>query len=188
MPRKFGELRIVAGAHKGRRLRVPSTNSVRPTADRVREALFSTLGDVGGTDVLDLFAGSGALGLEALSRGAAHCVFVEQDREVASVLRGNVASLGLEARVEILLMGHGSALSRLTQRGDRFDLLFMDPPYTMLTQVDEAVAAALPRLLAPGGLVIVEGPLSTQARLGLPTVFQRRYGNTLISIYAEEQH
>jgi len=188
MPRKFGEIRIVAGSHKGRRLRVPSGDKVRPTADRVREAVFSALGDLGGTRVLDLFAGSGALGLEALSRGSTHCTFVEHDREVATVLRGNIASLGLESRAEVLQTGHESALRRLTQRGGRFDLLFMDPPYTMLTQVDEAVATVLPQLLRVGGIVVVEGPLTAQASLGFPIVFERRYGNTLISIYAEEQH
>src|SRR5665811_625301 len=135
MPRRFGEIRIVAGSHKGRRLRVPSGVAVRPTADRVREAVFSVLGDLGGTTVLDLFAGSGALGLEALSRGSEHCTFVEQDREVAAVLRDNIASLGLGSRAEVFEAGYEAALRRLTQRGSRFELLFLDPPYTMLTQV-----------------------------------------------------
>lgn len=185
MPRKFGQIRIVAGTHKGRRLRVPAGEKVRPTADRVREAVFSVLGDLNGLRVLDLFAGSGALGLEALSRGAEHCTFVERDREVVAVLRENIASVGLLVRCDVLQADHESALRRLAQSGG-YDLLFVDPPYTMLRQVEEAVAAVLPRLLRTGGLVVVEGPLTAEARLGLPIVFQRRYGNTLISIYAEE--
>ncbi|HZK48209.1 MAG TPA: 16S rRNA (guanine(966)-N(2))-methyltransferase RsmD [Thermoleophilia bacterium] len=188
MPRRPGEIRIIAGSHKGHRLKVAAGDVVRPTKDRVREAVFSTLGDLTNTRVLDLFAGSGALGLEALSRGSAHATFVEQDRTVAGILKRNITSLGLDARAEVLETPYDSALRRLLQRGGVFDLLFLDPPYTMLAQVDEAVATVLPQLLGPGGLVIVEGPRRAQARLGLPVVFQRRYGNTLISIYGEEQH
>ena len=154
----------------------------------MREAVFSVLGDLSGAHVLDLFAGSGALGLEALSRGAADCVFVERDRDVAAGLRGNISSLGMGARCEVMVVGHEAALARLAERGKRFDLLFMDPPYTMLALVDEAVAIVLPRLLGPGALVVVEGPSTAEARLGLPVVFRRRYGNTLICIYSEEQH
>lgn len=138
--------------------------------------------------MLDLFAGSGALGLEALSRGAAHCTFVERDRHVAEVLHANVTALGFKSATEVIVTDHLTAIRRLVGRGRRFDLLFLDPPYTMLQEVGEAVAPVLPHLLESEGLVVVEGPRAAPARLGLPTVFHREYGNTLITIYAEERH
>lgn len=90
---KPGTIRIIAGSRRGRRIKVPVKGEVRPTGDRVREAIFDALGPVDGLRILDLFAGSGAMGLEALSRGAGRCVFVESDREVAAVLRANIAAL-----------------------------------------------------------------------------------------------
>lgn len=188
MPKGSGAVRIIAGSHRGRRLRVPKGTAVRPTSDRVREAVFSVLGDVGGLRVLDLFAGSGALGLEALSRGAAHCTFVEKDGIVANALCANVAALEFAATAEVIVVDHLTAVRLLASRGRRFDLLFLDPPYTMLQEVGEAVAPALPHLLESEGLVVVEGPRAAPPRLGLPTVFHREYGNTLITIYAEERH
>jgi 16S rRNA (guanine966-N2)-methyltransferase len=166
---------------------VSRRGDVRPTSDRVREAVFSVLGDVSGAQVLDLFAGTGALGLEALSRGAAACTFVEQDRDVANDLRENIRTLEMEDRSDVVVAGFEAALARLVARADRFDLLFVDPPYTILPLIDQAVAGVLGRLLESDGLVVVEGPLTVEPRLGLPIVFSRRYGNTLISIYSEEQ-
>jgi 16S rRNA (guanine966-N2)-methyltransferase len=131
-------MRVVAGAYGGRRLRAPRGQTTRPTSDRVREALFSTLGDaVAGAHVLDLFAGSGALGIEALSRGAADAVFVERDAAVAAVLRANLRVLGIDATVHV---GDASRFVR-----DRlpdptmpvFDLVLCDPPYKLSS--DEVV-------------------------------------------------
>lgn len=155
---------------------------VRPTGDRVREAVFDVLGSVEGDSVLDLFAGSGALGLEALSRGAARAVFVEADRRVAEVLRRNVAALRYEDRSEVMACDHLCALARLAARGEACDLLFIDPPYRMLTQVMAAVRSRLPSVLACGGRVVVEGPAGVEFDGDLDVVFRRRYGRTLITI------
>lgn len=160
--------------------------SVRPTSDRVREAVFSALGPLGPVKVLDLFAGSGALGLEALSRGAASCTFVESDSRIASVLSENIAFLDFRSATEVLLADYRSALRTLVLKRKRFDLLFVDPPYKMLAQVEEAVATVVPHVLGSGGLVVVEGPASAESKLALPVVFRRRYGTTLITIYVEE--
>lgn len=120
-------MRIIAGEWRGRKLVAPKGDTTRPTADRTRERLFSMLtsrlGDFEGLQVLDLFAGSGALGLEALSRGAAHCTFVEQDRAALDVLEKNIATLGADADVKI-----GSVL-HLGQARQTYDLVLMDPPY-----------------------------------------------------------
>jgi 16S rRNA (guanine966-N2)-methyltransferase len=171
-------LRIVAGTHGGRRIEAPKGNAVRPTSDRVREALFSILGErVRGARVLDLFAGTGALGLEALSRGAASAVFVDQD---VTAVRANLAALGLTAEVH-----RREALAYLQGARGPFDLVFLDPPYKSAPDLGPRLGGTLPVLLAPGALVISES--DRRAPLELPpleTRDERRYGDTLIRLHA----
>jgi 16S rRNA (guanine966-N2)-methyltransferase len=180
-------MRITGGELAGRKLRAPD-GAVRPTAERVREALFSMLahrGAIAGARVLDAFAGSGALGLEALSRGAERAVFVEKARGAAKTLAANVAALQLEARARVVVRDCASALRTLASEGERFDLCFVDPPYA------SSLAAQTLALLADGGLlssqalVVAEsdrrhapGPIP-----GLSLALERRYGDTLISLY-----
>ena len=180
-----GRIRIVGGSRRGHRLKVPREGSVRPTSERVREALFDILGPVDGLTVLDLFAGSGALGLEALSRGAAHCTFVEADNGVARTLGENIDTLGLSDRSEVLVMPYARALARLGFRGEAYHLLFVDPPYTMLPEVELALRPALPALLRPGGVIVIEGPPTLELDAGLEVVFRRRYGSTVVTIVME---
>ena len=146
--------RIISGTWGGRRLATPKGSGTRPTSDRVREALFSSLeSELGGFDglrVLDLYAGSGALGLEALSRGAAHVQFVEKDRAAAAAISQNIAALGIpKAQVRV---SSGDVRRFLGHIGDDYDLIFLDPPYDLPTPDLTAIVAALP----PGGLVVVE--------------------------------
>ena len=157
--------RVIAGAAGGRRLQVPPGNGTRPTADRAREGLFASVvsefGDLNGLHVMDLYAGSGALGLEALSRGAASVLLVESDTRASAVVKANVKALDLPGatvatdRVERLLARPPG--ERQQQRGDGYDLVLADPPYTV---TDEAVAKVLALLsvgwLADGALVVVE--------------------------------
>ncbi len=127
MPRHSNQLRIVAGEYRGRRLHFPSGRGMRPTADRVRETLFNWLqGQLQGRRVLDLFAGSGALGIEALSRGAAEAVFVEQNRAAAAQLRDNLQLLQADQRAEVI---QADALRWLRHKHEPFDLVFLDPPF-----------------------------------------------------------
>jgi 16S rRNA (guanine966-N2)-methyltransferase len=181
-------LRITGGEHTGRRLRVPQS-AVRPTAERVREALFSMLahrGALAGARVLDAFAGSGALGLEALSRGAASAVFVEKSRAVAAALAGNVEALGLAGRSRVVVRDAASALRALAAEGARFDLCFVDPPYA------SSLAAEAIDLLARGGLLSARAVVVAESDRrhapgpipGLALALERRYGDTLISFYA----
>lgn len=152
--------RIIAGALGGRRLAVPSKGT-RPTTDRVREALFSRLDHADAlrdTRVLDIFAGSGALGIEALSRGAASAVFVEANTAAARVLQHNIRDLGLTARAQI---AREKAAPYLARAAGAFDLVLIDPPYDLPAAEVDAVLAALPALLAPDALVVLEG--STRA-------------------------
>ncbi len=176
-------LRVIAGVLRGRRLRVPPGRGVRPTADRVREAVFSSFGDPSGLAVLDLFAGSGSLGIEALSRGAAEAVFVERDERVAEVLRRNLRELELEGRARVLRCPASTACARLAAEGRRFDLVFVDPPYGSPAAELAALLGAIARdLLVVGGLVVVEtdrrDPVASAA--GLEPARERTYGDTRI--------
>lgn len=179
-------IRIVGGVAGGRWLSVPPTGT-RPTADRTREAMFSTLGSLDALDgarVLDLYAGSGAVGLEALSRGAVHALFVESDRKALAVLRSNLAALGLPGaglhagRVEIVLADR-AARSGSPEDALPYDLLFADPPYA-LAAADLCRVLALARpWLAPDAVVVVEratrdGAWSWPA--GFVALFSRKYG------------
>ena len=158
-------MRITGGIHRGRVLEAPGGRQVRPTSDRVREALFSILGArLDGARVLDLFAGSGALGLDALSRGATSCRFVEEDRRVCDLIRRNIASLGLEERCDVVRGDAFSPTVAPSGSDGPFDLVLIDPPYRMTADVTPvtSVGRLLTRLWVegivdvPAGLVVLE--------------------------------
>lgn len=177
--------RIIAGEARGRRLAVPGGVGTRPTSDKVRGAVFNLLGQFfEGGEVLDVYAGTGALALEALSRGCARAVCVEADRTVAELLRRNAAACGYEGRVEILRGRVPEVLGRLGP--GRFDLAFVDPPYQ---DGPEAALAGLGALLAPGGRAVAEHDVRRPPpeRIGpLALVDRRAYGGTGISIYRRD--
>jgi 16S rRNA (guanine966-N2)-methyltransferase len=168
----------VAGTFKGRRLEAPRGTRTRPTADRVREALFSMLGDVQGARVLDLYAGSGALGIEALSRGAGSAVFVERDARAAAAIERNLAALGLDARV-----ARQDALRFLTRAGGPFDLVFCDPPYDSASRLAGPLAERLPALIAEDARIVTESDKRNPLELPLPLRTERTYGDTRIAIH-----
>jgi len=176
----MGTLRIVAGAKRGHRLKVANGAVLRPTGEKVREAVFSVLGPISGLRVLDLFAGTGALGLESLSRGAASCVFVEADPSTAAVLQENISALGYRDVARVMVVDYLRAAGQLGTRAGGFDLLFVDPPYRMLPDVEVALGPLLPALVADDGLVIVEGHRGSHASFGQTVVFDRLYGDTRI--------
>lgn len=173
-------MRIVAGELGGRRLQSPPRNSasVRPTADRVREALFSILGDVRGATVLDLYCGTGALGIEALSRGAGAATLVDTHTALA---RRNVSELELGDRCEVV-RSDARAYLRRTRRA--FDLIFCDPPYRLADRLEGELDSLIGKRLAPGGRLILEGSVRRPLRLDLPLEVERRYGDTLIRIHS----
>src|SRR5919197_1684879 len=151
-------MRIVAGERKGARLAAPRGRDTRPTSDRVRESLFSLLGDVTGARVLDPFAGSGALGLEALSRGAAHADLCDVDRAALAALRENAARLRYADRCTIHRQDARRRLAADRAAGVTYDLVLLDPPYAMLSALSAQLEADLPALLAPGGRAVLERP------------------------------
>ncbi len=175
-------MRIVAGEWGGRRIAAPPGRATRPTTDRVREAWMSALaGEIPGARVLDLFAGSGALGLEALSRGAASAVFVDSAQAAVEAVRANLAALGLAAPVH--RRDAAGALRDAALRGDAYDLVFLDPPYRPAAGLAAQLSEALPAVLAPGARVVAESDRRTPLALRLAVHDERRYGDTLIRIH-----
>jgi 16S rRNA (guanine966-N2)-methyltransferase len=178
-------MRIIGGDHRGRKLRPVPGRGVRPTADRTREAVFNILGDrVWGAVVLDLFAGTGALGLEALSRGAAEAVFVDRMPAALRTLSQTIADLGLADRSQVIRWDLSRHLAPLTKRRPPFDLVFLDPPYAkgLLGPVLSRLAAA--DCLAPGARLVVEHPAEEsppETPGALRLADRRRYGKTLVS-------
>jgi 16S rRNA (guanine966-N2)-methyltransferase len=177
-------MRVIAGALGGRRLVAPKGRDTRPTADRVREALFAALDSVEGARVLDLYAGSGALAIEALSRGAKHAVLVEQSVHALRALRENLAALELDDRCKVYRTSVERALHAL--RHERFDLVLVDPPYAEI----EAAARIVERLVRAGvcateaRIVLEHAARSEAPRLtGAELTRTRRYGDSAISIY-----
>jgi 16S rRNA (guanine966-N2)-methyltransferase len=174
-------MRIVAGELKGRPLLAPRGWKVRPTADRVREAIFSALGErVTDAVVLDLYCGTGALALEALSRGARSALLVDRDTRPAL---GNVESLGLRERAELVRADVARWLAAAPEAD--FDLVFVDAPYKLADRVKMDLDTHLPRLLAPQGRAVVESGARRPLRLGsLELLRERRYGAADVAIYA----
>lgn len=175
-------MRVVAGTAGGRRLTAPAGSSTRPTTDRVREAMFNALGSFGAVDdacVLDAFAGSGALGIEALSRGAARCTFVERDRSARVVVEANLAATGLDDRARVV---GGDVHEHLAMTQERFDLVLLDPPHAA-ADWDRLLALVAGRL-APDAVVVVE---SDRAVVGVDdpvwlVAREKRYGGTVVQM------
>jgi 16S rRNA (guanine966-N2)-methyltransferase len=174
-------MRIIAGTHRGSRLVTPRGLETRPTGDRVREAAFNLIGPVDGATVLDLFAGSGALGLEALSRGAARAVFVESNRAAARAIEQNLDRLHL--RGTVVLQDAVKALQMEARAGRRYDLVLVDPPYEMFSELQPALSRILPRVLADDGLLVVETDARVDPELPLELRTSRRYGRARLTLF-----
>jgi 16S rRNA (guanine966-N2)-methyltransferase len=181
-------MRVVAGTLRGRRLDAPAGTATRPTSDRVREALFAILGSVDGDEVLDLFAGSGALGIEALSRGARSATFVEIDPAAIQAIRANVALVDDPDRIRIEPQDWRVALRRAASDSRTFDLCFLDPPYADLPAVLEDLGPALGPVLADGAVLAIEHDARRSAvpvvlpGLAIASRTDRTYGRTGIVV------
>jgi len=182
----FGDspyVRIIAGSNKGARIFAPKGQDTRPTGDRAREAAFNLIGPVDGAAVLDLFAGSGAMGLEALSRGAARAVFVEDDREACRTIDRNLDKLRLSG-ARVVQQDALRALAAEAVAGRRYDLVLVDPPYEMFSSLQNGLSKYLPAVLAEDGLVVVETGARDDPELPpLSKRTSRRYGSARISLF-----
>jgi 16S rRNA (guanine966-N2)-methyltransferase len=174
---------VIAGQWGGRRLQAPAGAATRPTSDRVREALFAILGPrVEAARVLDLYAGSGALGIEALSRGAAEATFVDSAPAAVKAVRANLTALGAEA--DVRRADARAFLRGASREGRHYDLVFLDPPYRLAERLGRELSEALPAVLAPGGLAVSESDRRSVLDLDLTPIDERRYGDTVIRIHA----
>jgi 16S rRNA (guanine966-N2)-methyltransferase len=171
-------MRIIAGAKRGHTIEAPTGRGTRPTSDRVRENIFNILGPVDDADVLDLYAGSGAMGLEALSRGAASAVFVERDQQAVRTIERNLDKLRLRGTVL-----RQDALAALAAEKRKYDLVFVDPPYEMYADLEPQLARYLPSVLTEDGVVVVETDKRVEPALPLEERTSRKYGSARVTVY-----
>ncbi len=182
-------MRVIGGELRGRRLLVPPGRQIRPTSDRVREAIFDILGPTWNfRRVLDLFAGTGSLGIEALSRGSEEVVFVEQGKVALHCLRRNLRDLGLKSRSWVLPLEVKRGIAVLAEKKERFDLVFLDPPYgkgLVVKTIEEAIRRGI---ISPSGIIVAEHSPREVIFLHKGTVYiqQRRYGDTTVSFFQLE--
>jgi 16S rRNA (guanine966-N2)-methyltransferase len=170
-------VRVIAGEHRGRRITAPKGTETRPTSDFVREAAFNLIGPLDGASVLDLYAGSGALGIEALSRGAARAVFVDSSREACRTIGQNLEHIGLQA----IVLCQDAERSLAGDQGP-YDLILADPPYKFTAY--ERLAPQIVRLLAPDGLAVLQTPAAEEPALaGLEVRTSRRYGSARLTLF-----
>jgi 16S rRNA (guanine966-N2)-methyltransferase len=174
-------VRVIAGVYGGRALVSPRGQSTRPTSDRVREALFSILHSVSGARVLDLFAGSGALAIEALSRGASQATLVDSSAAAVTAIKRNLASLQVDA--EVRRQTASTFLHGARTAARQYDLVFLDPPYRHASTLGSALSSALVPVLAADARVVAESDRRSPLELELELLDERRYGDTLIQIH-----
>jgi 16S rRNA (guanine966-N2)-methyltransferase len=176
-------MRIIGGESKGRAIRLPGGCHIRPTTDRVKGALFNILGSLEGKSFIDLYAGCGNVGLEALSRGARGAVFVEKDLRLIETIRENLRLFGFEGRAETIAADAEEGIRRLRKRGEHFDLLFADPPYEEGFIVKIATCLEQGELLNENGIIILQHSLREPLEYPVTEALadQRRYGDTLLS-------
>ncbi len=174
-------MRVIAGCLGGRTLVAPRGRAIRPTSDRVREAVFAILGPLEGAHVLDLFAGSGALAIEALSRGAATATLIDTSPAAIAAIRLNLERLSLSAEVRradaLRFLEHARAASW------QYDLVFVDPPYRRARELGRRLSEPIAAVLGPGARVVLESDRRSPAELALPLLDERCYGETMIRIH-----
>lgn len=171
-------MRIIAGTRKGHTIQAPPGRDTRPTSDRVRESIFNILGPVDEAVVLDLYAGSGAMGLEALSRGAARAVFVERDPDAVRSIEKNLDKLRLRGTVL-----RQDAVAVLAGESRKYDLVFVDPPYDMYPDLEPQLARYLPPVLSDAAVVVVETDARVEPSLPLEQRTSRTYGSARVTVY-----
>jgi 16S rRNA (guanine966-N2)-methyltransferase len=175
-------VRIIAGSRKGHTIHAPPGRDTRPTSDRVRESTFNLIGPVDGASVLDLFAGSGALGLEALSRGAASAVFVESDRDAVHAIERNLDKLRLTGAT-VLRRDALQALAADASARRKYDLVLVDPPYDRYDEMQPTLARYLPEVLAEDGLLVFETSARIEPQLPLELRTSRKYGSARVTLF-----
>jgi 16S rRNA (guanine966-N2)-methyltransferase len=175
-------VRIIAGSRKGHRIAAPKGQNTRPTGDRVREAAFNLIGPVDGATVLDLYAGSGAMGLEALSRGASAATFVEADARASAAIQQNLEKLRLTG-ARIVREDAKRVLAAEAASGRKYDLVLVDPPYERYLGLQPMLARYLPHVLSPNGLIVVETDQRVEPELPFEQRTSRKYGAARLTLF-----
>ncbi len=180
-------MRIIAGVHRGRRLQGPTGQAIRPTSDRVKEALFSILGQrTPQARVLDLYAGTGAIGIEALSRGATHVTFVEQNRQALRLLDANLRTCGMEAHAQVCACRVEQFFRRGTQWAGPYDIIFCDPPYDLVPDLVQVINGWEAGWFTDRAVVILEHARKTAVPDRIGPLTQRKrydYGDTALTVF-----
>jgi 16S rRNA (guanine966-N2)-methyltransferase len=180
-------MRIIGGEARGRRLFIPRTSSIRPTTDRIKEAFFNIIGFVDGKTFLDLFAGTGNMGLEALSRGAVKATFIENDQVLVDAMTRNISACGFTNRIEILSSDFIQAISILKERSGDFDILFADPPYEQGFVCQTLEHLGKGELMSEDGLLAIQHSIREVVKVKESGPFvlidQRRYSDTILSFF-----
>ncbi len=184
-------MRVISGKARGLKLNTPKNEDVRPTTDRVKESLFNIISSyIMDSKVLDLFAGTGSLGIECLSRGASKCVFVDLSKESLQIVKSNIKKARVEDNSVVINADYKEAVRKLNAQGEKFDMIFMDPPYYKDLFVDALTKIAEGKLLADEGIIVVEHDTKENLPENVLNLVQNRskkYGNTTITFYKLEE-
>jgi len=180
-------LQVLTGSQKGRKLKVPKGQKIRPTTSRVKKSIFDRLGDISGLRVLDIFAGSGGLGIESLSRNVMHVTFIEKDPSVFKILSENLTKCGFLESAAPICADYEDALRRLKRKGESYDLIFVDPPYNLYNtkEVSDFVLNA-GELLPEGGLLVIEHDHKLEDTPAGFSRFTKPFGGTHVSYFTKE--
>ena len=177
-------MQVQTGTAKGKKLKLPKTKNVRATTSRIKKSIFDKLGDLDGLKVLDLFSGSGNLGIEALSKNASNVTFVEKQRPVAKILQENIKSCGFEKRSKTLIYDFNKAIKKLIKESRKFDLIFIDPPYDLYNDLDVAdLLTSVSCLLNNSGTVVIEHNQLFKFSDPKFVLDTKNYGGTNISFF-----
>lgn len=180
-------LQVLTGSVKGRKLRVPKGRTIRPTTSRIKKSIFDTLGDLGDLRVLDIFAGSGGLGIESLSRGASHVTFIERNPKVFKLLRENVASCGFSGEATIICDDYEKAVRGLVNEGCKFDLVFIDPPYSLYKKREVWDFVNLVKdCVSCGSIIVIEHERNLTAETEGFSRLTRSFGGTKVSYFKKD--
>ena len=179
-------MRIIAGTRKGHRIDAPKGLATRPTSDRVRENVFNIIGPLDDATVLDLFAGSGAMGIEAMSRGATRAVFVDNDRASCRAIQRNLEKLRLTGAI-VICQDVRHALAQESAAGRRYDLVLVDPPYDQVPTLTTTLGPYLANVLSEDGVLVFESDARTEPELPLPVRTSRKYGSTRVTVFEQSE-
>ena len=183
-------MRVISGSARGLKLKTPKNEDIRPTTDRVKESLFNIISNyIIDSNILDLFSGTGSLGIEALSRGAMKCVFVDISKDSMSIIKDNIEKARLNDKSETMITDYVGAINKLSSRNEKFDVIFMDPPYYKNIFIPALEKINSAKILKEDGIIVVEHDSKDKLPDNIGNIIKdrdKKYGNTTLSFYIWE--